>query len=137
MPRNHGANQRMFVEKMIETGDKDYAARQAGYAFPAQGAFNALQRPNVQKEILDGQMQIIISELLPLSIAGMRRILGDPKTSDANFIKATAVVWRKAFEPADATAGKELHEMTASEIEQLLEATKARLIDVTPSNVFD
>lgn len=128
MPRKGGrstANERVFVEVMAQTGDRNYAGTKAGYAVPASGASQALARPAVQDAIRREQLARLNNELLPLAIKTLVDILTSKTATERGKLTATTIVMKhtvgSGIEPGE---GKEPHEMSAQELQERIAALR-------------
>lgn len=121
MPRKNGRatpSERVFVQVMAETGDKIYAAKRAGYAVPASGASQALQRPQVQADIKRQQMARLNNDLLPLALDLVQRVILDDKETTRNRLTAAKIVIDRTIgQGGEAGEDKEPHEMTPAELQ--------------------
>lgn len=124
MPRRNGRktpNERVFAEVYAVTGDREYAGAKAGYAVPASGASQALQRPAVQAEIARIQQEKLFSTVLPLAVQVHTQILLDPKAPAGARVQAVKLAYDRTLGLSEAMGGKEAHEMTAEEIAKAIE----------------
>ncbi len=131
----------VFAEVYAGTEHRVFAATQAGYKHPAVSACQALQRPAVQAEITRIQTERLYNDLLPASINRLEKLINSDKTPAGAQVQAIKLVLDRTLGNIDEGARKEIHEMTADEINQAL----AKLRDITPpvlegkaeSGVFD
>lgn len=106
-----------FAQVYATTGDKLYAAAQAGYTQPRVAAHRLLARPLVQAEIKRQQTERLFSQVLPVAIEVLHKILADDTENSRNRIAAAKIVLDRTLGAADAAAdAKEPHEMTADEL---------------------
>lgn len=128
MPRKSGKttpNEKAFIDHMAVTGDRMYAAEKAGYADPASGASRALQRPAIQDGIRREQLARLNNELLPLAISTLADILTSKTATERGKLTATAQVLKHTVGAnIEAGEGKEPHEMSASELQQRIDALR-------------
>ena len=120
--------EKTFVDTFAATGDKGLAGKVAGYAQPHVGAHKALARPIVQAEIVRVQNERLFSELLPLAIETLKNVMTDARAPAASKVRASEVVLNRTL-GTDAAQKKELHEMTAEEIQAQIDALKRKAAD--------
>jgi hypothetical protein len=104
--------QEAFIAALVSTGDKPYAARQAGY----KNLNRAYDQPDhVIAEIDRRCRKLIVADLIPLGLWRVEKALKDEKTP----FKEVAPVLKVLFgERSKDSAGleKEPHEMSAAEL---------------------
>lgn len=123
MPLKNGKlnmQERKFAATYAETGNAVYAAEKAGYSSPRQSASQKLASPIIQAEVRARQLARLNNELLPLALDNLEAILRNDKASERGKIMAAKIVLDKAG-GADATNGKEPHEMTGDELQAAIE----------------
>lgn len=124
MPTRSGkktGNEKAFARHYALTGDREYAGMKAGYAVPASGASQALQRPAVQAEIARIQMERLFNDALPAAVQCLISIVQDTKAAAGARVQASKVILDRTLGSEDAGKGKEPHEMTAEEIARAID----------------
>lgn len=115
---------------MAKTGDRIYAAEKAGYAAPAVSASQALQKADVQREIARIQVARLNNELLPLALDTLQTVLTSATATERGKLTATALVLKHTLASGvEAGEGKEPHEMSATELEQRIQALRREASD--------
>lgn len=112
----------VFVERYAATGDRKYAAKEAGYRNPAVAACEALQRPAVQAEILKKQRERLTTEIVPLAIERHLQLLRDKSVGGQTLNRAIELAYKYGFAAQEGLAAKEPHEMTPEELSAAIAA---------------
>lgn len=129
MPDKKGrftAQERTFIEAYAGSNNRDYAARKAAYKAPAVAAHQNMNKPAIVAEIHKAQMARLQGELVPLALDHFAKVLApgsDASIRDKTMV-ATVVVKEARSAGLDGASTKQLHEMTAEEIAQLLSDLK-------------
>lgn len=137
--------EKVFAERFAATGDRQYAASEAGYKFPTQAAAKALSRPNVHSEILRIQTETLFSTILPLAIKTHEKMLRDDATPAGARAQLIKLAYDRTIGVGDQAGAKEPHEMTAEELDSTIAklrgaaADRARVVlELEPNaGVFD
>jgi hypothetical protein len=133
--------ERTFVERVAATGDATYSARAAGYAQPQRDAWRAMQRPEVQAEIVRAEMARLTNEALPAAVGCLISIVSNGSAPAGARVQAAKVIIDRTLGDANAGNGKEPHEMTGEElaraIAELERIAADRAKDVSPAPSVD
>lgn len=130
--------ERIFARAVANTGDKVYAAKEAGYRGPARvTAQKATSRPAVQAEIVRASLDRLHSEALPMAVGTLIAIMSDAKMPAGARVQAAKLVFDRTLGSQDAAGDvKQDHELTADEIARRIDALSRiameRARDVTP-----
>ena len=129
--------ERIFAKAVADTGDKVYAAKEAGYRGPARvTAQKATSRPAVQAEIVRASLDRLHSEALPMAVGTLIAIMSDAKMPAGARVQAAKLVFDRTLGSQDAGDVKQDHELTANEIARRIDALSRiameRARDVTP-----
>jgi phage terminase small subunit len=151
MPTKTGALTRQeaaFAGYFAHTGDDVYAAKMAGYSHPHQRAAAKRADPVMAEVVRKEQARRLNTELLPLSLNLLEKVLTDEQEATRNRITAAQTVLKYSLGlTGDGADAKEPHEMTTDELQaridalRRVQADKARpVIDAEPvqdQGVFD
>lgn len=137
--------QRRFAEAFVETGNRDYALRKAGYAPHRPTATKLMERPQVIAEVRRQEELRLNLECLPAAINLLQRALTDDTFPANSRVAAAKIVMDRTIGKEDAAAGKEPHEMTAEELQRAIEqlereaGNRAKVInpDASKDDVFE
>lgn len=129
--------ERIFAKRLADTGDKVYAAKEAGYRGPARiTAQKATSRPAVQAEIVRASLDRLHSEALPMAVGTLIAIMSDTKMPAGARVQAAKLVFDRTLGSQDTDNVKQDHELTADEIARRIDALSRiameRARDVTP-----
>lgn len=131
-----GPQERVFADRMAATGDKKYAAKEAGYAHPLMAASKALARPAIQAEITRIERERLVTKALPLAVGRLIKILEDDKVTAMAHIAASKVVLEKVDQWDAGTSDKPIHELTIAELsERINQIETANAADARPVDV--
>ena len=117
--------ERVFSERYAMTGDANYSGSKAGYG-SATASYLALQRPAVQHEIKRLQTEKLFAEGLPLAVNVHLAILADDRTPAGARVQAIKLMYDRTLGDADATQGKQAHEMSPDELAKAISEAKLR-----------
>lgn len=131
--------EKTFIAAMAATGDRTYAARQAGYSQPSRDAGRTLSRPGVQAEIARLQVERLFSEALPAAVDCLVSIIRSDKAPAGARVQAAKVVLDRTLGSEDAGKPREPHEMNpdelAKEIDKLTRIAAERATPVISSSI--
>ena len=136
-------HERLFAKAFAKTGDRQYAAKAAGYKHGHVAASKTLSRPGVQAEIARIQQELLFSDILPLAVSVHKQILADERTPAGARVQAVKLAYDRTLGSQDGGNAKEPHEMTPDEIAEAiakLEAAasaKAKPIEQPKADVFE
>jgi hypothetical protein len=103
-----------FLDAFLELGDRVQAEKRAGLA-PRSG-YAILNRPEVQARYADMLVTTMRTEIGPLAVARLRKLLTSDNIPASAQVAAVKIALDKVF-PSGADGGaKELHEMTPDEL---------------------
>lgn len=125
MRRKAGAmskQEAVFAGKMAVTGDRHYAAREAGYAHAPQAAAKLMQREPVLAEIARQQTETLFRDALPAAVQCLVSLIRSDKAPAGARVQAAKVVLDRTLGAEGATSIKEPHEMTPEEIAKAIDA---------------
>lgn len=134
MPLKNGRftpQERVFIEKMVATGDATYAAEKAGYGTPARRASQALQNPAITDEIRRQQRARIHSEVLPLAVDQHIKGLRDPKTPPGAKANLIGIAYKYGLAPDDDPDNSEPHTWDAARIRRNIERLEQLLQELS------
>lgn len=145
MPRPKGQSispqERVFAKELAVTGDKRYAAQEAGYQYPAQAAHKLLAREPVQAEIARQQVARLFNEALPAAVECLIGLIRNDRAPAGARVQAAKVVMDRTLGNDAAKGAKEAHELTGEELARAiadLEREAAnRAQDVTPAKAIE
>lgn len=126
--------ERKIIHAMAGTGDRAYAQTFAGVTQPAVS--KALQRPAVQAEIAQRQVERLFCEALPAAVDCLIGLIINDKAPAGARVQAAKVVMDRTLGLEGSSNGKEAHEMTGEElaraIDELTRIASDKARDVTP-----
>jgi hypothetical protein len=120
--------QAKFAAKFAITGDREYAARFAGYHAPAKGASQNLQNPDVLNAIRREQETLLIGDLLPRCIGMASRMIDDPNTPSTAKVKIFSECLAYGFGKKAPALEKDPESMSLAEL-QAHKAELQRMLD--------
>lgn len=121
--------EKVFAASYAASGDRQEAARRAGYASPSAGAAQALGRPSVNEAVRAHQMARLTNQLLPLALDVVQAVLSDENESARNRLTAAKIVIDRTTGPENASEAKEPHEMTAAELQERIDRLRREASD--------
>lgn len=113
--------ERVFVQHMAGTGDKQYSAEKAGYAVPAQTSDKLVKRPRVMAEVARLQSERLFNEALPAAVDCLVSIIRNDKAAAGARVQAAKVVLDRTLGAQEGAQAKEPHEMTGEELARAIE----------------
>jgi phage terminase small subunit len=116
--------ERIFAERYAATGDRDYAARKAGYKAPSVSAAQNLARPAIQAEIARVQTAKLFQDALPAAVECLVSLVKSSTAPAGARVQAAKVILDRTLGADGAREGKEPHEMSAEELAQAIERLK-------------
>lgn len=135
MPLKNGKltkQEHVFIDAMVQSGDKPYAAHRAGYKHPDVNGYLIAKRPAVDQEIRERAMARLFNEGVPLAIGTLIDIAGNGKAPWNSRVAASKEILAAADRERGAGAtAKEPHEMTNDEIAARLAQLEAQEIALT------
>jgi phage terminase small subunit len=123
------AAEKVFIDRMAATGDRIYAAKEAGYKQPARDAGRALSRPAVLAEIGRQQQERLFSEALPAAVRCLVEIISNSKAPAGARVQAAKVVMDRTLGMDDLKQSKEPHEMSGEELANAIAALERAAAD--------
>ena len=117
--------EKTFAAGYAATNDASYAGDKAGYG-SKQAVWSAMQRPAVQHEIKRLQTEKLFAEGLPLAVNVHLAILADDRTPAGARVQAVKLMYDRTLGDADATQGKQAHEMSPDELAKAISEAKLR-----------
>src|ERR1043165_5227355 len=123
----HTPQEKAFIVAMAATGDAVESARRAGYSHPAQRAHDILNRPRIGTEVARLQMERLSSELLPLAVDALHRLLVSKNTPPGAVVQAAKLVLDRTLGETDGS--KAPHEMNGEELARALDALRREAAD--------
>lgn len=129
-----------YATNVAKTGDPTYAAKVAGYSQPYVAVHRLKERSIVNAEVKRQQEARLFNDLLPAAVGLLERVLADETETTRNRIQAAKIVLDRTLGAPGAAESKDIHEMTAGELEDYRRKLEAQLrefaqeaIDVTPA----
>jgi phage terminase small subunit len=122
--------ERAFIDRYAKTGDGVYAAKEAGYRYPAQAAHQNLAKPAVRAAIAKKNDEVLQNELVPMALACLADVLAEKNQEKYQVnarLKAADTVLKHARAANETGDAKELHEMSFDELQTAILAGNARL----------
>ncbi len=152
MPRKDGSltpQEIAFVDAYAELPDKQRAERKAKLS--PNGAWQVLQRPEIQRQIVARQSALLVTEGLTVAVATLLEVMRNPKAPAAARVTASKIILDRALPDGRGPGDREPHEMTPEELaaaidrlEQLAAArakevgeSPPQLVANPPSDLFD
>jgi hypothetical protein len=132
MPLKNGrqtGQESVFIQHYAATGDRRYAALQAGSRDPSSFAAKALARPAVQAEIARIQVERLYTEGLALAVDMHIHMIRDPATPAGARAQAIKLMYDRTIGQGDQAEAKEPHEMTAEELEAAIQKLRRAAAD--------
>lgn len=121
--------ERVFVERMVSTGDAVYAAEKAGYGSPNARASQNMSNPaiveNIQRRI-EREMQ---NSIVPLALERHKLILEDPLAPAGAVVMAIKLAYDRGGVKSD-DADKDPSEMTADELQIRIRKANQALAEI-------
>lgn len=129
----------------MESGNRDYALRAAGYSPHRQTAQGLINKTQVIAEVRRQEELRLNLECLPAAVGLLQRALTDDSFPANARVSAAKIVMDRTIGKEDAAAGKEPHEMTAEELQRAIEqlereaGNRAKVInlDASEPDVFE
>jgi len=134
MPRKGGRftpQEQTFVAEYVATGSKRAAGEAAGYASPLVKANHVLSRPAIAAEVARLQLERLQNEILPLAVDVHKELLTAKGVPAGARVQAVKLAYDYVFGDNDKHDGKELHEMSAEQLQTQLDKLRrqqARII---------
>lgn len=123
------ARERIFAKHYAVTGDHVYAATKAGYAVPASGGSQNLQKPLVQKDVRRQQMARLQDVLVPLALDHAEDVLSDPERPDREKTLVMKAVLDQAHKLKNESAELEPHELSGEELARRADEARLAIIE--------
>lgn len=128
-----------FMEAYIRTSDRVYAEKQAGLR--SRSGYAILSRPACMDFIVKRQRARMAHDALPLAVATVIEVMGNPKAPANARVSAAREVFNQVLgkdETDGAGSSKEPHEMSAEELAEAISklesvaAGRARQVEPSP-----
>jgi|APThiThiocy_ev2_2_1041544.scaffolds.fasta_scaffold04319_3 phage terminase small subunit len=134
MPLKNGKatpQERVFVEAYVANGDARVAAKAAGYRNPETSGYGVIARPAIAAEVARLQLERLQNEILPLAVDVHKELLTAKGVPAGARVQAVKLAYDYVFGDNDKHEGKELHEMSAEQLQTQLDKLRrqqARII---------
>lgn len=110
-----------FSRVMADTGDKHYAAAQAGYSNAKVQGSQLINKPAIQSQIVQYQAGRLVEEGLPAAIDCLIGLVKNDKAPAGARVQAAKVILDRSFGADGDAAGKQPHEMTPDELQAAID----------------
>lgn len=134
MPLKNGRltpQERSFVGAQVAHGDPRIAARVAGYKHPEANGYAIAARPAVAAEVHRIQLERMTNKALPLAVDTIIKVMESTTAQDRAKLLAAKITLDFTLGRQEGSGGKEPHEMTASELQDSIDAARRRLAELS------
>jgi phage terminase small subunit len=114
---------------MSDTGDKRYAADQAGYSNAKVQGSQLINKPAIQAQVIQYQACRIVEAGLPAAIDCLIGLVTNDKAPAGARVQAAKIILDRSFGGDTGAAAKELHEMTPDELQQAIDRLRKEAAD--------
>lgn len=133
--------QQIFVQALVENGlTPTAAAREVGYSDPGGQAYYLMRQPHIIAAIRVHRAKLVDGDLANIALGTLRAVMTDSGAPAAARVSAARTVLEMSGElgkdATDRDIDKRLHEMTADELQGVIEKWEAQRAqaarDITP-----